>query len=86
MLSERDNETLTRVGPGTAMGDLLRRYWHPIGASSELMVVEPNTTSTHRGGTKAVQLLGEELVLFKDLKGRLGLVEKSCAHRRVNLV
>jgi len=58
------------------MGNLLRRYWHPVAASAEL-IGHP---------TKAVRLLGEDLVLFKDKSGTLGLIEERCAHRRVNLV
>ena len=75
MLTKETNELLTSVVAGTPMGELLRRYWHPVAASSELE--EP--------GTKEVRILGEDLVLFKDLKGRLGLVQRACAHRRVNL-
>ena len=75
MLSEDANELLTRVGSGTPMGELLRRYWQVVAASSELE--EP--------GIKEVRVLGEDLVLFKDLKGRLGLVQRACAHRRVSL-
>lgn len=75
MLSVQENEKLTRVGPGTPMGELMRRYWHPIAASAEL-IDEP---------TKEVTILGEELVLFKDRRGRLGLIDRYCAHRRVNM-
>ena len=77
MLNEKDNEELTRVGPGTPMGDLMRRYWHPIAASKEL------EDSPFR--TKEVMILGEELVLYKDRRGNLGLIERYCSHRRVNL-
>ena len=76
MLSVTENERLTRVGPGTPMGELLRRYWHPIGASGELQ----------ENPTKAVRILGESLVLYKDRGGRLGLIQEACAHRRVNLL
>jgi 5,5'-dehydrodivanillate O-demethylase oxygenase subunit len=76
MLSKEDNERLTRVGTGTPVGDLLRRYWYPIAAAPELA----------RHSTKFVKILGEELVLFKDRQGRLGLIEAHCAHRRANLV
>ena len=77
MLSVKDNELLTRVGPGTPMGDLMRRYWHPIGATQELEV------SPFR--TKEVRLLGEDLVLYRDRSGQLGLIDRWCSHRRVNL-
>src|SRR5712692_7538455 len=71
------NERLTRVGPGTPMGELLRRYWWPVAASSEIRVGRP---------TKAVRLLGEDLVLYRDRSDRLGLIGQRCAHRRASLV
>ena len=76
MLNKQDNELLTRIGPGTPAGDLMRRYWHPIAASGEL-IEEP---------TKEITLLGEELVLYRDRSGTLGLIGRRCAHRRVSLV
>src|ERR1051326_5222118 len=77
MLSVQDNELLTGVGPGTPMGELLRRYWHPIAAADEL------EKSPFR--TKEVTVLGEELVLYRDRSGTLGLIASRCSHRRVNL-
>ena len=76
MLSREENELLTKVGRGTPMGDLLRRYWYPIAACSEL-VEKP---------TKAVRVLGEDLVLYRDKQGRPGLIGSQCAHRRMSLV
>ena len=76
MLTPEQNERLTRVGAGTPMGELMRRYWHPIAAYSELK----------QNPTKAVRLLGEDLVLYEDRSGTLGLIEASCAHRRVHLL
>ncbi len=70
-----ENELLTQVGPGTRMGEMLRRYWHPIGAIDELK----------NKAAKRVKLLGEELVVFKDRTGKLGLVEEFCPHRRASL-
>ena len=65
---------LTEVGPGTVCGEYLRRYWHPVSLSGEL------------GDTpKLIRLLGEDLVLFRDLGGRIGLVHKKCPHRRASL-
>ncbi len=78
MLSQEKNELLTRVGPGTAMGDLMRCYWHPIAAVAQL---EENPFRT-----LPIELLCEKLVLFRDRKGKLGLVEQRCAHRRLDLV
>ena len=79
MLSTDANERLTRVGPGTPMGELMRRYWHPVAATVEL---DPS-----QGGkpTKPVRLLGEDLVLYRDRAGTIGLIERLCAHRRVDL-
>ena len=76
MLTVQQNERLTHVGPGTPMGALFRRYWLPIAGSAELKA----------NPTKAVRLLGEDLVLYKDRSGTLGLIEASCAHRRVHLL
>ncbi len=75
MLSKEVNDRLTRVGPGTPMGDLLRRYWHPIAAIAEL----------DEKPTKAVRLFGEDLVLFKDLSGDYGLIGRHCPHRNADL-
>src|SRR5262247_2316190 len=76
MLTVKENERLTRVGPGTPMGELLRRYWHPIGAAVEL-----DDTPV-----KPVKILGESLVLYRDRKGRLGLIGDTCPHRRTSML
>ena len=60
MLTQEQNENLTRVGPGTPMGELMRRYWHPVAASVELK----------ERPVKEIRILGEDLVLFKDRSGR----------------
>jgi 5,5'-dehydrodivanillate O-demethylase len=75
MLSVEQNERLTRVGPGTPGGELLRRYWYPI-ATAQDMKEKP---------TKAITILGEHLTLFKDKQGRLGLIAQRCPHRNVDL-
>ena len=75
MLTEEKNRQLTQVGPGTPMGEVLRRHWHPIAGVDEL----------DRQAIKAVRLLGEDLVLFKDLSGHYGLTDRHCAHRRADL-
>jgi 5,5'-dehydrodivanillate O-demethylase oxygenase subunit len=75
MLTAEENEILTRVGPGTPMGDLQRRYWHPIAALEEMA----------ERWTKRVRLLGEDLVLFKDRSGTFGLIGEFCPHRRASL-
>jgi 5,5'-dehydrodivanillate O-demethylase len=75
MLEEAKNQLLTRVGPGTPMGDLMRRYWMPIAGVSEL----------DRNPVKPVRLFGEDLVLYRDLGGHYGLFERHCPHRRADL-
>ena len=74
MLSNEDNERLTRIGPGTPMGNVFRRYWLPALLSSEL--AEPD------GAPVRLKLLGEPLVAFRDSKGEVGLVDAFCPHRR----
>src|SRR3954468_8092534 len=71
------NRLLTETGPGTLMGDLMRRYWMPALLACELE--EPD------GPPVRVRLLGEQLVAFKDSEGRIGLIDEFCAHRRVSL-
>ena len=75
MLAPDENEKLTRVGPGTPMGNLMRRYWHPVAAKVEL----------DTNPLRAVRLLGESLVLYRDKRGHLGLLDEACAHRGVSL-
>jgi 5,5'-dehydrodivanillate O-demethylase len=75
VLSEEQNRTLTEVGPGTRMGELLRRYWMPIAGVAEL--------DAHP--VKPVRLMGEDLVLYRDESGNYGLIDRHCAHRRADL-
>ncbi len=75
MLSEEQNQRLTQVGAGTPMGEVLRRYWHPIGGESEFKT----------RATKTVRLMGENLVLYKDLSGNFGLIDRHCPHRRADM-
>ena len=74
MLTAAENERLTRVGPGTPMGNLMRRYWQPALLSEELP--EPDCPPVR------VRLLGEDLVAFRDTNGDVGLVDAYCPHRR----
>jgi 5,5'-dehydrodivanillate O-demethylase len=76
MLTQEQNDRLTRVGPGTPMGNLLRRYWHVAAASSQL---EPESVI-------GVRLLGEDLALYRTEHGDLGLMAHKCAHRGASLV
>ena len=68
-----ENERLTRIGPGTPCGEMLRRYWWPIGCADEV-----------KSSPVPVRLLGEDLVLFRTPDG-YGLLERYCAHRRASL-
>ena len=77
MLRQEQNELLTRTGPGTAMGEMFRRYWVPALLGCELP--EPG------GAPVRVQLLGERLVAFRDPAGAYGLIEEFCAHRCASL-
>src|SRR5205809_7538785 len=76
MLTVEENELITRTGPGTPGGDLLRRYWQPAALSEE---VPPG------GAPIPVRLLGEDLVLFRDEQGRPGLLGIHCSHRGADL-
>lgn len=73
MLTQEENERLTQVGPGTPMGNLLRRYWYPVGCS-DLVTSKP----------QRVKILGEELVLYRGASGPV-LMQLRCAHRNVAL-
>ena len=76
MLTREQNERFTQVGPGTPMGELFRRYWMPVATVSQLFA-HP---------TKAVKVLGESLVLYRDRSGSYGLIQDACAHRNTNLL
>ncbi len=75
-ITAEQNDFMTRVGPGTPAGTLLRRYWQPVALSEELEEQRP---------LKAVKLLGQEMVLFRDESGQLGLVDRDCPHRGADL-
>jgi len=77
MLSREDNELLTRVDRGTAMGETMRRYWLPVLLAWELP--GPDCPPVR------VKLLGEELVAFRDTNDRIGLIDEYCPHRRASL-
>ena len=76
MLTQEENELLTHVGPGTAAGQLLRRYWHVVAVAGELNDAKPK---------KRVRILGEDLVLYRDRSGTYGLVRERCSHRGASL-
>ena len=77
MLSHEDNERLCRIGPSTMMGHLLRQYWMPFLPSADLS--EPD------GLPQRVRLLGEDLIAFRDTRGRVGLLDERCPHRGASL-
>jgi len=77
MLAREENKLVTRVGPGTLMGEVMRRYWVPALLSGELPEADCPPVR--------VKLLGERLVGFRDSGGRVGLVGEFCAHRRASL-
>src|SRR5918994_3141013 len=75
-MTEQENELLTRTGPGTPCGELMRRYWQPAALSEEIPIGAPPLP---------VKLFGEELVLFRNEAGKLGLIDRHCAHRGADL-
>jgi phthalate 4,5-dioxygenase oxygenase subunit len=75
-MTPAENEILTRTGPGTPMGELLRRYWHPAAMSSELKA---------DGDPVRLMILGEKLIGFRDSEGRVGIMDHRCPHRRASL-
>src|SRR3954452_5706326 len=72
-----DGVDLTRIGPGTPMGEMMRQYWIPAAASTELPEQD--------GPPLRVRLLGEDLIAFRDTNGRIGLVAANCPHRGASL-
>src|SRR5215211_6438373 len=77
MLSKEENDPPTRVGAGTPMGALFRRFWLPAMISSE--VPEPDSPPVR------LRLLGEDLVGFRDTVGRVGIMEPYCPHKLAHL-
>ncbi len=75
MATLQENELLTQTGKGTPMGELLRRYWHPIAAVKDL----------DEDPVRPVRLMGEDLVLFRSERGELGLIGDRCAHRGISM-
>lgn len=77
MLNREDHALICRVGPGTPGGDMMRRYWHPVCTSAQLP--EPDCPPVR------VRLLGEDLVVFRDTQGSVGVLEELCMHRGASL-
>ncbi|WP_315728859.1 MULTISPECIES: aromatic ring-hydroxylating dioxygenase subunit alpha [unclassified Bradyrhizobium] len=76
MMSQEQNDLITRVGPKEPCGRLMRQYWQPAALVDELSGERP---------VRPVRLLGENLVLFRDPQGRYGLIDRQCAHRGADL-
>ena len=77
MLSPEDNDLLSRVGPGTPMGELFRRFWIPALIPEELP--SPDCDPVR------LRLLGVDLVAFRDTNGRIGILDERCPHRRASM-
>ena len=75
MLTAEQNDELTEVGPGTRMGDVLRRYWYPVAFARELAEFP----------VKRVELLGEFFALWRQPSGRYGIVPEPCPHRKASM-
>lgn len=76
MLTKEENDLITRTGPGTPAGELLRRYWQPVAVTDDL---PPG------GAPIDVRIMSEDLVLFRDHQGRPGLLGIHCSHRGADL-
>ena len=72
MMSREQNELITRIGADRPAGMLLRKYWQPAALIDEFADAKP---------VKALTLLGQDLVLFRDDAGRFGLLDRHCPHR-----
>ncbi|MGY3449761.1 aromatic ring-hydroxylating dioxygenase subunit alpha [Bradyrhizobium sp. USDA 4353] len=76
MMSKEQNDLITRIGPDAPAGKLMRMYWQPAALVDELVGERP---------VRAVKLLGQQFVLFKDEQGRYGLLDRDCPHRGADL-
>jgi 5,5'-dehydrodivanillate O-demethylase len=75
MATKEENELLTRIEPGTRMGNLLRRYWHPVGTETDLA----------KAPVQRVRFFGEDLTLYRSTSGEYGLLDDRCPHRCMSL-
>lgn len=76
MLTQEQNERLTKVGPGTPCGDLLRRYWQAICPAGEITEANPK---------KRVRIMGEDLLVYRAADGEVLCIQEHCPHRRASL-
>ncbi len=82
-MQDAQNQLITRIGPGTPCGELMRRYWQPAALVDEFDPrLDPRMADRP---VKAVRLLGQDLVLFRDGEGRFGLLDRDCPHRGADL-
>ena len=77
MLNREENSLLCQVGPGMPMGEMMRRYWHPVCTSAQLQGPD--------SGPLRVRLLGEDFVAFRDSSGKVGVLDELCMHRGASL-
>lgn len=80
MMSREQNDRISRVGPGDPAGRLLRRYWQPVALLDEF-----DEARVGPRPVKAVRVLGQDFVLFRDEQGRWGLLDRDCPHRGADL-
>src|SRR4026208_1915112 len=93
MMNKADNELLTRIGPGTPMGAMLREYWVPACRSARLGAGGPPRQGPPRaaarlgadGAPEKVRLFGENFVAFRATDGRVGFMQEACPHRCASL-
>lgn len=76
-MDQAENELLTRVGPGTPMGEFMRRYWHPVALCRD--IAEPDSAPMR------LRVLGQDFVLFRDTQGKVGLLDEKCPHRQASM-
>jgi phenylpropionate dioxygenase-like ring-hydroxylating dioxygenase large terminal subunit len=76
MMSQEQNDLITRTGPNTPAGKLMRMYWQPVALADELQGTRP---------IKGVKLLGQDFVVFRDEQGKYGLLDRDCPHRGADL-
>ena len=76
MMSQSQNDAITRTGPQSGLGKLMRRYWQPVALAQELAGERPIVP---------VRLLGRDFVVFRDEQGRYGMLDRDCPHRGADL-
>ncbi|MDQ3273019.1 MAG: Rieske 2Fe-2S domain-containing protein, partial [Pseudomonadota bacterium] len=82
-MNAEQNQLITRIGPGTPCGTLLRSYWQPAALVDEFNpALDPRMD---KRPVKAVRLMGQDFVLFRDYQGKYGLLDRDCPHRGADL-